>query len=78
MHGFLKSKRNSTSAQKSHHENHSFFFNRSTVQFLLLIKITIHNFQCLLVLKPEKMSDPLFRNTQDNHDSIEHCSFAKF
>lgn len=48
MHGLLNSKMNSTSAQKSHHENYSFFFNRSSVQFLLLIKITTQFFNAYL------------------------------
>lgn len=32
---------NNTSVQKSHHKNYNFFFNRSLVQFLLQIEITI-------------------------------------
>lgn len=54
----------------------SFFSNRSSVQFssCCWLKLPFTIFQYLLVLKPDKMSDPLFKNTQDNHYSVEHCN----
>lgn len=80
MHGFLKSKMNKTSAQKSHHKNYSFVFNRSLVQFLLQnesrLKSPLLYFECSLVLKPQNITEPLLKNMQDNDDSVEHWSVA--